>query len=106
MVEKMTLVDYDETMADYLRHSDYAAGYLEECLATATDEPRVFLRALREVVQAQSSMSDVARRLHASRPQLYNTLSEEGSPTITTIVGVLAAIGLRLSVVPVDGSYQ
>ena len=79
---------------------EYAAAYLEECLAY--NDPSMFLRALREVVQAQTNMSNMARHLKASRPQLYASLSEKGNPEFKTLVGVLNSLGLRLSVAPLN----
>ena len=94
----MTLVDYDEEMASELCDPEYAAAYLAECLSY--DEPDTFLRALREVVKAQTSMSTMARKLEASRPALYRSLNEGGNPEFRTIQSVLNAIGLQMSITP------
>jgi probable addiction module antidote protein len=94
----MKLKDFNETFSDELRDPEYAAAYLVECLTY--NEPETFLRALREIVQANSTMTAVAKSLDSSRPGLYKALSEEGNPEFKTLVAVLDAVGLQLSVTP------
>src|SRR5580700_4904770 len=62
---RMKLKDFDETFAADLSNPEFAAAYLAECLSY--NEPEVFLLALRNVVQASSNMSEVSRKLEASR---------------------------------------
>jgi probable addiction module antidote protein len=37
-----------------------------------------------------------------AREALYKALSEEGDPRLTTLLGVLKALGIRLSAAPAD----
>lgn len=94
----MILRDFNETFADELRDPEYAAAYLAECLSY--NEPETFLRSLRDVVRANGNMSTLAKDLHSSRPGLYKALSEEGNPELKTLLAVLDAVGLQLSVLP------
>ncbi|WP_409564470.1 DNA-binding protein [Methylobacterium sp. J-088] len=47
-------------------------------------------------------MIQIAQETGRSREQLYRTLSEKGNPQLDTLMGVLMAIGLRLSVKPIE----
>ena len=51
-------------------------------------------------VARSKGMADVAARTGLSRESLYRALSPKGNPKLSTLVEVLAALGLRLSVVP------
>ena len=55
------------------------------------------LTALRHIVEAQG-MSAVAERAGISRECLYRALSTRGNPTIKTLLAVVSAAGLKLSV--------
>jgi probable addiction module antidote protein len=43
-------------------------------------------------------MAAIAEQSGLSRETLYRTLSEVGNPRLATLIGVLRAMGLRLSV--------
>jgi probable addiction module antidote protein len=40
----------------------------------------------------------IARKAKVGRQALYNALSENGNPTLETLIGVLKALGLQLTV--------
>lgn len=48
----------------------------------------------------QLGMSAIAQKTGLSRENLYRALSYEGSPKFETVVKVMAALGLKLTVVP------
>ena len=43
-------------------------------------------------------MATLAERTGLAREELYKSLSADGDPRLTTLLGVLKAMGLRLSV--------
>lgn len=45
-------------------------------------------------------MSQVARDAGLSREALYKALSETGNPTLSTLLGVMAALHIRLKAAP------
>jgi probable addiction module antidote protein len=94
----MNLRDFNEEFADQLRDPEFVSAYLSECLSFG--EPDVFLRALREVVKAQSGMAAVAKQAEVNRESLYKALDEGGNPTLRTLQPVLRSVGYRLAVVP------
>lgn len=56
------------------------------------------LLALRAVAEAYGGLGAVAAQAGISRESLYRSLSPKGNPTLKTLVAVLKAVGLRLSV--------
>lgn len=47
-------------------------------------------------------MAEVARRADVGDKTLFRALSENGNPTLVTVTKVLHAMGLRLSVTPLE----
>ena len=56
------------------------------------------LLALRTVAEAYGGLGAVAAEAGISRESLYRALSPKGNPTLKTLLAVLKAVGLRLSV--------
>jgi probable addiction module antidote protein len=53
--------------------------------------------ALGAVARARG-MAEVAREAGVTRASLYKALSENGDPQLTTLLGVMKALGLKLTV--------
>lgn len=79
----------------YVDGNDGMAAYLDE--AFATNDPAFVSDALGVVARA-AGMTELARKASVSRESLYRALSPEGNPELKTIMKVLAALGLHLSV--------
>ena len=62
-----------------------------------SDEPSVFLLALRNVAEARG-MSHLARATELNRESLYMMLSERGNPVLSNLYAILDALGMRLSI--------
>jgi probable addiction module antidote protein len=58
------------------------------------------LLAMRTVAEAYGGLGAVAAEAGISRESLYRALSAKGNPTLKTILAVLKAVGMRLSVEP------
>jgi probable addiction module antidote protein len=54
--------------------------------------------ALRAIAEAYGGLAAVAAQAGISRESLYRSLSPKGNPTLKTLLAVLKAMGLRLSV--------
>ena len=91
---------HDEAVIDMLKNDpDFANEYLAVALEEA-DQPggqQALLSALRHIAEAQG-MSAVAERAGMPRESLYRALGPRGNPTIKTLLAVLSASGLHLSV--------
>ena len=75
------------------------AAYLEAVFeAGDSDEIRV---ALGHVAKARG-MTDLAQSIGLSRSGLYKALGEDGTPSFETVAALLKALGVRLSVSPVQ----
>lgn len=97
---------HDEAVIEMLRDDPaFADEYLAASLE-AIDEPggkEALLAALRQVAEAQG-MATVAERAGIQREGLYRALSPKGNPTLKTLLAILGAAGLRLSVTRRNGT--
>lgn len=75
----------DEVIIEYLRAA------LEE------NDPELFVKAVGNVARAVG-MTNVSRETQLGRPSLYKALSGERDPRIGTVMRVLGALGVRLTV--------
>jgi probable addiction module antidote protein len=80
--------------ADYLDDADSIAAYLEA--AFEDGDPTVITHALGVVARAKG-MSQLARNAGVTREALYKALTAEGDPKLSTFIGVLKALGMRLT---------
>jgi probable addiction module antidote protein len=93
-----TSVSHDEVMVKKLRERPrFAAEYLKAAMED-TDEPEVLLIALRHIAEARGGLAKVAKAAGIERESLYRALSANGNPRLSTIVGVMKAVGLKLTV--------
>lgn len=79
-----------------------AVEYLKAAMESLDDpEDRAAgLLALRTVAEAYGGLAFVAAEAGISRESLYRALSAKGNPTLKTLLAVLKAVGMRLSVEP------
>lgn len=73
-----------------------AQAYLNAALDD--DDPRVFLLALRDVVDAQGGMAQLAEATGRNRESLYRSLSLSGNPEWRNIHAILNSLGFKLAV--------
>jgi probable addiction module antidote protein len=73
------------------------AAYLDLWLDEFSDDVSGIARAVGDIARAKG-MTQVAKEAGLSRESLYRALSQEGNPSFSTILKVLAAVGLKLSV--------
>jgi probable addiction module antidote protein len=90
---------YDASLTAALTDPQEAAAYIEAVLEL--DDTAALLVALRQVAKAHG-MAEVARRADVGDKTLFRALSENGNPTLDTVTKVLHAVGLRLSVAPLQ----
>ena len=73
-----------------------AEAYLNAALEDGNLE--VFLLALKNVVEAQKGISQLAEETGRSRPSLYKTLSAQGNPEFLGIRSILNSLGYHFKV--------
>jgi probable addiction module antidote protein len=83
--------------ADYLKTQKDIVVYLNAALEDG--EPALLLEVLRNVTLAKGGMGVLAKVAGVSRESLYRTLSRRGNPKIDTIMELLRALGLKLTIV-------
>ncbi|WP_029004142.1 addiction module antidote protein [Azorhizobium doebereinerae] len=82
-------------MAEHIATPEAVAAYLEA--AFEDGEPAVVAAALGAIARSKG-MSAVAREAGVTREALYKALSPEGDPRLSTLLGVMKALGLHLTV--------
>ncbi len=98
----LRVTPYQQDLIEALKDPEEAAAYLNAALEEG--DRAAFLLALRNVAEANGGMAVLAERAHLSRESLYRMLSSRGNPEIKSLLGLLHAMGLRLSVEPEPGS--
>jgi len=71
------------------------AAYLEAALEE--DDPALLTHALGVIARAQG-MAKIAEEAGVTREALYKALSADGDPRLSTFLGALRALGLRLDI--------
>lgn len=92
-----TLSTFDA--AATLRDSEAIAEYMAAALET--QDPGYVSHALGVVARAKG-MSEIARASGLSREHLYRSFSENGNPTLKSILAVMDALGVQLSATAMD----
>ena len=94
MAKKKTKTSlYDS--ADYLDSPEAIDAYMQEALET--DDPAFIAQALGTIARSRG-MSQIARKAGLSRESLYKALSTDGNPEFGTVIRVMQALGLKLSI--------
>jgi probable addiction module antidote protein len=83
--------DSAEILSDNETIIEYLKAALEE------NDPELFVKAVGNVARAMG-MTTVAQETQLGRPSLYKALSGERDPRIGTVMKVLGALGVRLTV--------
>lgn len=96
------MTDHDKSIpydpVDYLQTPEDIAEYINAAIEDGNEQ--VMLAALKDVARAIMGITELAQRTGLSREALYNTLSENGNPRFSSLVEILHALGLELSVKP------
>jgi probable addiction module antidote protein len=71
------------------------AAYLDAYLEDGT--PEELLRAVNTIARSRG-MSELARQTGISREALYRAFSDNGNPTLDTLLRVMKALGVRLAI--------
>jgi probable addiction module antidote protein len=90
MALKTTLWD----AAEYLDNPEAIADYLEA--AFEDGDPALIAAALGDVARAMG-MTQLAGKAGVTREALYKALSPTGDPRLSTFLGVMKALGIKLT---------
>ena len=89
----MTIETSPFDAADHLQSTQSQQELLDD--AFASGDPAYVAAALGTVARARG-MSQVARDAGVTREALYKALSSDGDPRLSTLIGVVKALGLTL----------
>lgn len=81
--------------ADFLKSEEDIISYMNVWLEDGN--PQEIASALGDIARSKG-MSEIARKTGLGRQALYQALSENGNPTLETLLAVLGALGLELTV--------
>ena len=79
-----------------MRDKDKVVEFLNAALETG--DMADFVAALRLVTEARSGVTKIADETGLNRETLYRTLSKKGNPPLTSLLPILQAAGLKLTV--------
>jgi len=82
--------------ADYLETAADRADLLSD--AVDSGDPRYIAYALGAVARARGGIAKLARDAGMNRQALHKALSEDGNPTLETVLKVLKALGLQMRI--------
>jgi len=80
--------------AAYLRTTADIAGYLEAVFEDG--DPALIAAALGDIARAMG-MTQLASQAGVTREALYKALSATGDPRLSTFLGVMKALGIKLT---------
>lgn len=83
--------------AAYLDSPEAIEAYLEDALESS--DPAIIAHALGVIARAKG-MSRIAQDAGLSRESLYKALSADGNPELATVLKVIKALGLKLTIAP------
>jgi len=80
--------------SEYLESPESIAAYLEA--AFEDGDPVLIAAALGDIARAMG-MTQLASRAGVTREALYKALSHTGDPRLSTFLGVMKALGIKLT---------
>lgn len=98
------MVDQDKPLkirkwdvVEYLQSEEDQQLYLEACIEEAGDDAAFIAKVLGDIARARG-MTQLAHDTGLARESLYKALSGENNPSFGTILKVIRALGMKLTV--------
>ena len=83
--------------SEYLKSEEDIAHYI--AAAFEDGNPDLIALAIGNVAKARG-MTEIARKAGVSRENLYRSFKKGGDPRLTTLLGVMHSLGVKLTAVP------
>ena len=94
---------HDDAMAElYGKDPEFARQVINSILEDENGDQGELLIVLRQMAKAFGGVQAVAEQAQLNPTQLYRTLSPEGNPALSSFSAILKAMGMRLSVLPIQ----
>ena len=94
---KMALQTFPWDVTEHLDSEEAIAAYLDAVFEDG--DPKLIAAAIGDVARARG-MSEIAEKSGLSRESLYQALSSDGNPEMATVLKVMRALGMRVSIAP------
>lgn len=93
-------VSYHDYLIASLKDPTEAYGYLQVAIEEyqLDNDAEALLVALRNIADAQGGMTELARKTHLNRQNLYSILSKKGNPRLDTFGLILKGLGFKLTI--------
>ena len=89
---------FGAVVRDSIQNPNDAAAYLT---AAANDEDgRVFLAALKNVIDVHGGLSELSRKTSLNRGNLHRSLTGKGTPRFATVQKMITVSGFELAIRP------
>lgn len=98
-VSKPKIATHPYDAAEFLRTDEECALYLQAVMEEDGVTERNIAAALGDIARARG-MAQLARETGLAREALYRSLSADGNPSLSTLLKVTHALGVRLTAVP------
>ena len=82
--------------SDYLKTQEDIVAYLNAAVEEMGDDPRLLMKAFRNVADARGGVSELARQAKMDRVALSRALSGQRVPRLDTLTRVSSACGVQL----------
>ena len=92
------LRNYKEHLFKRLQNPKAAAAYLNAALED--EDPNTFLIALKDIADANGGIAKLSKETELNRESLYRTLSPKGNPRLHSLLAILQACHLDISIRP------
>jgi len=92
---------YAYDTASALENEESIAVFLADALETGDT---AYIAKAMGVVARAKGMTELSRETGLSREQLYRSFSEQGNPTLKTMLAVMRALGVDMTVKPHNSS--
>jgi len=89
--------------AEALESEESIAVFLSDALETGDS---AYIAKAMGVVARAKGMTELARETGLSREQLYRSFSEQGNPTLKTMLALMRALGVDMTVKPHNDSVN
>jgi len=99
--EIMNELIYEYDPASALENEQSIAVFLADALETGDT---AYIAKAMGVVARAKGMTELSKETGLSREQLYRSFSEQGNPTLKTMLAVMRALGVDMTVKPHNSS--
>ena len=94
----MSVKNYEDFLSETLNDPEIAAEYLSASIEDGSIDE--FLLALKGVADAHGGIGVLSEISNLNRQNLYKMLSEDGNPTLNSLLAILKVLGIKINFEP------